>query len=132
MSEQRGAPISQGFVLLVNFARLLAERYRTHAYLCGSALTKSNPRDWDVRLRLTHAEFKRRWGDPHKWILEGNSGEWTDIRWSWSNENAPLSANGSRCTGLNLDVQIYPAAYWKTFDGQPRLLLTPSFLKDAA
>lgn len=101
-------------------------------YLCGSALLDFNtkPRDWDIRIRLSDREFSRRYADGRKdgvsaWITEAQTGEWTAIRWRWSDDCVKRSKDWSRhCMGLNFDVQIYPATHWKAlYRHSPRLRL---------
>lgn len=83
-------------------------------YLCGSALQGMNPkpRDWDIRIMLPDADFKRRFGiDAKQWANEGLTGKWTEGRWRWSDECVKQSKMAYAATGLNIDLQIYPAWY---------------------
>lgn len=107
------------------FASQLAERFQVSVFLCGSALDplEEEPEDWDIRLRVSQHFFREHWGDVLQWIEEGEDGHWSDIRKSWSEECAQLSQEGTYLTGLNCDVQIYPAAYWKCYKGISRLRL---------
>jgi hypothetical protein len=100
--------------------------YGVPVFLCGSALMDGNekPRDWDFRITLADADFKARYGDPHKWEMEGCNGEWTDIRWRWSDDCVKRSKQLSAILGLNVDFQVYPRSYArKRFKGKPRLRL---------
>lgn len=110
---------------LKRYANWLRGYYAAPVYLCGSALIDFNaePRDWDVRVKLSNAEFGRHFGDPAAWVEEGDTGDWTRVRWKWSDECVKMTRLGWKNTGLNIDFQIYPPAYWQRFDGEPRLRL---------
>lgn len=96
-------------------------------YLCGSALMDFNkePRDWDIRVTLTDAHFKRKFGDPKEWQQQGSTGKWTQVRWRWSDFCVKQSQRFSRWTGLNCDVQVYPMFHVKAmrYEKAPRLRL---------
>jgi hypothetical protein len=101
-------------------------RFGHPVYLCGSALRDDNrePRDWDIRIILPDAAFARRYGSVAAWRREGETGCWTDVRHRWSKECTRYARNGVRCTGLNIDLQVYPASYARdTFGALPRLRL---------
>lgn len=112
-------------VVLRRWANALRGYYGVPVYLCGSALSGSNPnpRDWDIRLTLSEEQWRKRFGDPWKWEEEGGSGKWTDIRWKWSDECVKNSEQGYRRTGLNIDFQIYPAAHARQYAHRPKLRL---------
>ena len=99
--------------------------YGVPVYLVGSALFDSNeqPRDWDIRLALPDAEFKRRYGDPERWLFEGGDGNWTKVRWRWSDDCVKQSQRCSSNCGVLVDVQIYPESHAKRYRGRPRLRL---------
>ena len=99
--------------------------YGVPVYLVGSALLDSNeqPRDWDVRLTLSDAEFARRYGNPERWETEGGDGQWTKVRWRWSDDCVKQSQRASANSGVLVDVQIYPERYVRRFSGKPRLRL---------
>ncbi len=99
--------------------------YKVPVYLVGSALLDCNerPRDWDIRLSIPNAEFARRYGDPQRWILEGHDGQWTSVRWRWSDDCVKQSQQASANCGVLVDVQIYPEAFNGIFTGKPRLRL---------
>jgi len=88
--------------------------YGVPVFLVGSALNGTNPkpRDWDIRIMLSDAEFKRRFGiTAHEWSNEGLTGKWTEGRWRWSDECVKQTKAAWRDTGLNIDLQIYPRWY---------------------
>lgn len=106
-------------------AREIARFYCVPVWLCGSALLDCNakPRDWDIRLTLPDDDFARRYGDPEKWEREGSTGEWTDVRWRWSNDCVKRSKQESLALGLNIDLQIYPASHAIVYRYEPRYRL---------
>lgn len=99
--------------LLYRFANSIAALYGAPVYLCGSALRSDNddPRDWDIRIMLSEAEFARRFGDPVKWADEGCTGRYSRVRWRWSDECCNRSRQGFAETRLNIDLQIYPTSH---------------------
>jgi hypothetical protein len=102
-------------------------------YLCGSALLDDNsdPRDWDLRVRLDDDDFAERYGNARpgaqiadQWEGEGATGEWTDLRWRWSDDCCKWSRRARRNTRLNVDFQVYPASYWDNhYQDLPRVRL---------
>ncbi len=68
---------------LRRWANIVYAQYGVPVYLCGSVLKHdiADPRDWDVRVRLSNAQFTVRYGRPDLWWEEGQSGFWTAIRW---------------------------------------------------
>lgn len=107
------------------YAKRVAKFYRLPIYLVGSALIDANekPRDWDLRMRMPDDRFRERFGDPLKWTIEGQTGQWTDVRWQWSNECTKRSREAWRACRVLVDFQIYPPSYWKNFRHLPRLRL---------
>ena len=61
--------------------RLLAEH---PVRLVGSTLTKEDPRDLDFVVLVPDRVFVEAFGDIDAWLREGRTGEWTEIRHSWS------------------------------------------------
>lgn len=112
---------------LRKFANSIRAFYGLPVYLCGSALLENNPepRDWDIRLEMPDKDFALRFGDPKKWRDEGFTGEYTRIRWGWSDECVKRTKSAWRETGLNIDFQIYPRVYCKElgYDRQPKARL---------
>jgi hypothetical protein len=98
---------------LQRYANNLRGYFGTPVYLVGSALngTNPNPRDWDVRIILPDEDFERHFGDVDAWCHEGTSGQWTEIRWRWSDACVRGSKQGWRECALNIDFQIYPESY---------------------
>ncbi len=119
-------------LLLRQWANGVSGHYGVPVFLCGSALNpdNSNPRDWDVRLRLENEDFSLRYARSHyanavnRWEAEGVTGEWSAMRWSWSDDCVRQTKRGQRATGLNIDFQIYPAIHWdRKYAKMPRLRL---------
>lgn len=112
---------------LRRWANMLRGHYGLPVFLCGSALLENNPepRDWDIRIEMPDKEFSTRFGDSKKWRDEGVSGEWTRVRWRWSDECVKQTKHGWKWTSLNIDFQIYPKSYCKeeSFDFQPKARL---------
>lgn len=114
-------------------AALARKRYWVPVYLVGSALRDQNPnpRDWDIRLSLTAPAFDARFGTgtvtPRttvaRWLRQGQTGAWGSERYAWSGICVRESRAWSRRLSLNVDFQIYPPAFWRTFDSLPRLRL---------
>lgn len=98
---------------LYRFANGIAGLYGVPVYLCGSALRPDNPdpRDYDIRVMLPDAQFEERYGSVRKWNDEGAVGNWTRVRWRWSADCTKQSRAGFRDTGLNIDLQVYPASH---------------------
>jgi hypothetical protein len=96
--------------------------YGAPVFLCGSALDRNNddPRDIDVRIMLSDAEFRRRYGDPIKWMTEGGTGRWTTVRWRWSDDCTKQSRKAWRETKLNIDIQVYPQFHADTLYAKKR------------
>jgi hypothetical protein len=99
--------------------------YGVPVFLCGSALLDANaePRDWDIRITLPDAAFARRYGPVEQWEAEGLTGQYTKIRWRWSDDCVKQSKHAASLTGLNVDVQVYPASYAAHFKHRPRFRL---------
>jgi hypothetical protein len=99
--------------------------YGASVYLVGSALLDCNerPRDWDIRITISDEQFQRRYGSPERWQFEGGDGQWTSVRWRWSDDCVKQSRQCSINTGLLVDVQVYPISYEGRFTGKPRLRL---------
>lgn len=91
---------------LTPWANWLALRFGRPVYLVGSALNLSSPRDVDIRVILTDAEFNARYGDPSDW----NFRLWTDpsalIR--YGADLYDLSREASFTFKANLDIQVQP------------------------
>lgn len=94
---------------LIKWANSIRGHYGHPVYLVGSQLTdKENPRDVDIVLVLPNDEFTLRFGNVYEWIKEGVTGNWTSIRWSWSEECIKRWKEGCIETDLNLDFKIEP------------------------
>lgn len=114
---------TQRFVALQRLANNLFDRFHRPVYLVGSALRKSDPRDYDLRIRIDIPQFRVRFGDPERWRQEGRTGQYTCVRWRWSDECVKRTRQGWRETRLNVDVQLYPPAEWARYQKEPRVRL---------
>jgi hypothetical protein len=99
--------------ILRPWANQIAARFAAPVYLVGSALREEYPRDVDIRIVLTDADFVQRYGisadEPHRIGPHATHSPdyrrlceryWTDI----AKLGAWASRNHSR--GLNFDVQV--------------------------
>lgn len=94
---------------LVRWANSIRGFYGHPVYLVGSQLTdKPDPRDVDVICVIPNDEFTLRFGDVYKWLDEGGTGQWTDVRWRWSDHCVKKWKQGCLETGLNLDFKVIP------------------------
>lgn len=82
------------------WARDTVMRFGRPVYLVGSALEEPNPRDIDVRVVLSDAEFDARWGNPSGWHVHGEG--WRQ----YAHDMGKLCKQGSRRLALNLDFQV--------------------------
>lgn len=65
---------------------------------------------------LSDKDFALRYGKgktnaTEQWIEQGESGQWTDVRWKWSDDCVKHAKDGARHTHLNIDFQVYPKSY---------------------
>jgi hypothetical protein len=111
--------------VLVRWANFLYGYYGIPVYLCGSALRDDNddPRDWDIRIRMSAEQFERRFGSVDKYLEEMNTGMWTRVAHRWSAECVKRSKEGWGHTHLNIDFQIDPPARWRRMLKEPRIRL---------
>ncbi len=63
-------------------------------------------------MRLGDENFATRYGDAEKWMHEGCTGKWTDIRWRWSDDCVRRSKDWAKACNRNIDFQVYPARHW--------------------
>ena len=86
--------------------------YGHSVYLVGSQLTdKPNPRDVDIVCIIPDIEFEYRYGSVFDWIEEGDTGQWTDVRWIWSRDCVQRWREGCIYTKMNLDFKVLPRSY---------------------
>jgi len=113
--------------MMQRWANIIGGHYGYPVFLVGSALTKEDPRDYDIRLRLPDKIFSLRYqvedGDIEQYIMRTKAGLWLDSHWRYARDAVKQWERGCKFTRLNLDFQIYPGTYWKEFDGEPRLRL---------
>lgn len=108
-------------IRLQSWGNSIRAYYGVPVYLTGSAMRDDNPvpRDWDVRLCLPDARFAAVFGDPEEWKRQGDSGDYTTVRWRWSDECTKRSREGHKATGVNVDFQIYPTLEWVKYLASP-------------
>lgn len=103
---------------LLRFANEMAGFYQSPVYICGSTLSKANPRDIDVRIELADDDFALHYSGAvsasvaiPRWIEQGRTGQWTKIRWDWSADCTKRTKRAWKLTNLNIDFQVYPASW---------------------
>jgi hypothetical protein len=107
---------------LRRFANGMRGLYGLPVYLVGSALRPDNtsPRDIDIRIEMPDAEFEVRFGSVRRWLDEGAIGNWTQVRWRWSDECVKRSKQAwQEISGL-VDFQVYPASYCRRLFAKKR------------
>lgn len=105
--------------LLVRFANEQAGWYQSPVYLVGSALTKKEPRDIDIRVPLANEDWIGRYGGLAEWWeREGITGDWTEVRWRWSEDCTRTTKRAWAITMLNVDFQVQPATHFHSFRGR--------------
>lgn len=127
--------------VLRRLANGLRGLYGEPVYLCGSALLDANsdPRDWDIRIVLSDRDFALRYGNliggerltdakvariVGDWQTEGGSGQYTRLRWRWSDDCVKHSRAGIGDSGLLIDFQVYPKTHADAlYKAKPRLRL---------
>lgn len=110
---------------LTREANSLAGYYGAPVYLVGSALQpeKRLPRDFDLRIMLTDADFRTRYGgSAEDWEDQGRTGDWQAVRWRHSDDCVKQSKHASDNCWHMVDVQVYPESYFKRFN-KPRVRL---------
>jgi len=108
-------------IKLKQWAKQIKKIWRHPIYLVGSALHKAHPRDWDIRVELPAAQFRRLVGPIRGWEKKMNNGKWEETEQRWSNICVGFWHNGCDKTGLNIDFQFYPQSYCKkNFKGLPK------------
>lgn len=116
-------------LMLLRFANEMAGFYDSPVYLCGSALVKPDPRDIDIRIQLNDDDFTLRYAGGvcstnavNRWMEEGHTGAWTQLRWNWSADCTKRTKHAWKLTNLNIDFQVYPATYCEMrFSSAPRV-----------
>lgn len=118
-------------LMLLRFANEMAGVYQSPVYLCGSTLVKPYPNDIDIRIQLDDDDFALRYAGAMnaeaavaRWIEQGQTGAWTQIRWRWSSDCTKRCRRAWKLTNLNVDFQVYPASWCQTmYATAPRLRL---------
>lgn len=111
---------------LQQWANTISGYYGVPVYLCGSALLKKNPRDYDIRICLDDRDFVVRYGsstDLEKWCAEKALGMWDHSHWAWSDDCVKRTKNGWAETQRNIDFQIQPEYQWDMYKKLPRVRL---------
>jgi hypothetical protein len=105
------------YVKLRRFAAYMAARFNAPVYLVGSALTRPDPRDIDIRIVISDSQFKARYGqDELSWINDGPGQAWID----------DMGHHGeieTCCQQLNIDFQVYSATHALHYKDRPGVVL---------
>lgn len=102
---------------LVRWANAIRAFYGHPIYLVGSQITaKANPRDVDVVCVIPDDEFCLRYGPVEKWQSEGESGFYSFVRWSWSDDCVKKSLHGMKETGLSIDFKVQAQSIWDGYE----------------
>lgn len=101
-------PLNKNHPLMI-WANSIRVHYGYPVYLVGSQLTdKENPRDVDVICAIPDDEFTSKFGDVNKWIEEGLTGQYSEIRLKWIDECIKRWKEAVIETNLNIDFKIQP------------------------
>ena len=120
--------------LLRRWARIIEAEYERGVYLVGSALRNdnANPRDWDIRVPLTYAQFAARYASRRQRdVMSGRDIAllWNDqyygrtdddrqIYWNWYHESTKVMKTAFRVhLGLNVDFHSCPPCEWRAWNG---------------
>ncbi len=95
--------------ILVRWANKIRAFYGYAVYLEGSALTKKNPKDYDIFCIIPDEDFELRYGNTKIWKKEYMFGEIIEgIIWGWAEDCYKKSINGMKFTKLNIDFKVIP------------------------
>lgn len=118
------ASIRHRHSLLRRWANGLRAFYGAPVYLVGSALRKRKPRDVDVRLRLSDADFFKRYAiTAEQWQEERATGLYSKEQWLYADDCVKRTREGQGQTFLPIDFQVYPARNWRRYRGKARFRL---------
>lgn len=111
---------------LRSWANTIAARFGAHVYLTGSALTKAEPRDIDIRVVLTADQYEARYGN-RGWVerhLLGDNEPSPGMK-RWMADVVKLGEWVTRHHQLNIDFQIQHEAEVRHYgyDAAPRIQL---------
>ncbi len=93
-------------------------------YIVGSALYKKNPRDIDIRMRVSDAFFKKLFKvSVKRWCEEKKRGSWGKGVYKWSDFCCKISRllNEANIFDQIIDFQIQPSSDWKKYSSLRRL-----------
>jgi len=111
---------------LVIWANSIRDCYGHPVYLVGSQLTdKKEPRDVDVVCAIPDDEFALRFGNANKWMEEGITGQYTEIRLKWIDECIKRWKEAVIETNLNIDFKIQPMCMFNEYQTMCHEMLTP-------
>lgn len=93
----------------------VGEKFGYPVELIGSALHKSDPRDYDLRILMSEEDFRFHFAlAPSDWQKEGREGKaWSELRLTWSLRCTDWSKRLSERSGCNVDFQIWPRSFVK-------------------
>jgi hypothetical protein len=112
--------------MLRRYANIISGKFALPVYLVGSALTKEDPRDYDLRVKIPNKEFEKRYfcDSAEQWMLRFQSGLYDESNWLWAKDNVKITKRGWTFCRLNIDFQAYPACYWKKYEKERKLKLS--------
>jgi hypothetical protein len=90
-------------------ANAIAARYGAKVWLVGSALSKKNPRDYDVRVILRDEDLQRLFG--------------ADLDWGIKRDNLKQSRIYSSSMQLPLDFQLQTREVARRYSSHPKMRL---------
>ena len=127
----KGQPFELLWLQFQGTANSLAIRYGGKVYLTGSALTKKNPRDIDIRIIISQKERRRQFGEIGKYRLpdgslvevhRSNMDTWSQSRWKQSYEGVKSNRDAAdRGYDYPFDIQIMDEAMDANFKDHPRI-----------
>lgn len=118
MSEQI-KPKVKYIARLERWANSISAYLHCPVFLAGSALYKEDYRDVDVFALISDWDFELRFGPVLEFLEEGQTGKYTEIRWSWARECSKQWRAGCSETGMNLDFKIISHTQHKQHGGKP-------------
>lgn len=112
-----------GWLLLNEYGRMLHQAFGCYPLLVGSALSRKDPRDIDVRIVLDDARYA---------ALVGPTRECDRAGTRWAMLCLAFSALGRQVTGLPIDFQLKTQNAAAPEEGYPRLPFGSSPVWDQA
>lgn len=122
VKAQAEAPAADWFrYAFIGLANACAASYGGPVYLCGSALRKAKPGDFDVRVVVSDVDMRRLFGPDKNERKDGDC--WNEREWRIARERLKQSRRFSRATRVNVDFQIQSEDEAARHENEPRLRL---------